>query len=168
MLRKILFVLWGSLGLTGCSSNSIEQQSFPDGPYRYEQNSYYSPINSAEVYPEKKSLEVPENYLVGPSHAPKSHNDLDKGWVDNQNAQHYTIELKQGDKAADVAKTLQQAPKNERTAEVKYQQEGKTIYKGLYGSYPNQEAAEQALKALPEELKSQANVKTWRSVQEQP
>ena len=82
-----------------------------------------------------------------------------------QNAQGYTIELADGDKAAQVAGALYKAPKNQRTAEVKYQQGGKTYYKGLYGSYPSYDAAQQALSTLPADVKQKAGIKSWGSVQ---
>jgi septal ring-binding cell division protein DamX len=99
------------------------------------------------------------------NHAPSSHTDRDKEWVNNQSAESYTIELADGDQAAEVAKTLYKAPKKERMAEIKYQRAGKTYYKGLYGTYPNYEAAQEALKSLPEDMKQKAGVKPWSSIQ---
>ena len=81
-------------------------------------------------------------------------------------AQNYTIELADGDKASEVANTLYKAPKNDRMAEIKYQKDGKTYYKGVYGSYPSLEAAQQALTTLPDEIKQKAGVQTWGSVQQ--
>ena len=50
-------------------------------------------------------------------------------------------------------------------AEIKYQNQGKAYYKGVYGSYPSFDAAQQALNNLPDDVKKGAGVKTWGSVQ---
>lgn len=50
-------------------------------------------------------------------------------------------------------------------AQVKYYQNGKTHYKGLYGTYDSQEAAQKALESLPPEIKQGAGIKDWGSVQ---
>lgn len=113
----------------------------------------------------EKPVTVPESYHVGVDHSPIPHTDRDKTWVTSQNAQTYTIELADGEKASDVANALHKAPKSERMAEVKYQRDGKTYYKGVYGSYPNYESAQEALKTLPEDIKQKAGVKAWGSVQ---
>ncbi len=112
-----------------------------------------------------KTVVVPESYHVGVAHAPTPHTDRDKEWINSQNAQSYTIELADGEKASDVANTLYKAPKSERKAEVKYQRNGKEYYKGVYGTYPSYEAAQEALKTLPDEVKQNAGVKTWGSIQ---
>ena len=83
----------------------------------------------------------------------------------SQSAEGYTIELSNSEKAADVAGTLFKAPKSERSAEVEYQREGKTYYKGVYGSYPNKDAAVQALKQLPTDVQQQAAIQSWKNVQ---
>ena len=85
--------------------------------------------------------------------------------MNSQNSQAFTIELADEEKASQVANTLYKAPKNERMGEVKYQRDGKTYYKGLYGSFPSYEAAQQALSALPSDVKQNAGIKKWASVQ---
>ncbi len=146
----------------GPSSTSSYQYSTEDTqlyPAKYESNIYLS-----DQYQESKQVIVPESYHMGANHSPTTHTDRDRSWMNSQNSEGYTIELGNSDKASEVAKTLYKAPKNDRMAEIKYQKEGKTYYKGLYGSYPTLEAAEQALKALPEDVKQTAGVKTWGSV----
>lgn len=139
-------------------SNQAGTQLYPEG-YENGGAAYTSTL------PEKKEVVVPESYHVGPYQAPTSFKDRDTSWVSSQDPQGYTIELANGDKPADVAGILQKAPKNERMAEVKYQNQGKAYYKGIYGSYPSFDAAQQALNSLPEDVKKGADVKTWGSVQ---
>lgn len=139
-------------------------------PYGYQQSQLYPDSYDTVVYqPEKpvpdSAVKVPDSYHVGAYHSPRAPKDIDRSWVSRQNPQEYTIELAQDEKAARVAGVLQSAPKNERMAEVKYQQFGKTYYKGLYGSYSSQEAAQSALNALPETMKQSAGVTTWGSIQ---
>ena len=156
------------LSLSACTSYSpgeySDNQNYaPQGTLLYPEG-YDSRVYS-ETYQEKKSVVVPETYHVGAYHSPTPHTDRDREWVNGQNSQGYTIELADGDKASQVANTLLNAPKSERMAEVKYQRDGKTYYKGLYGTYPTYEAAAQALSTLPTEVKQKASVKTWGSVQ---
>jgi septal ring-binding cell division protein DamX len=113
----------------------------------------------------KTEVSVPDSYHVGAYHSPVSPKNMDRIWVSNQNPQGYTIQIAEDEKAAHVAGALQKAPKKERMAEVKYQRGGKAYYKGLYGSYDSQESAQQALNALPDEVKQQAGVQSWGSVQ---
>lgn len=169
---KLLSLCLCISGLASCTTNdsattytdyqvysySNTTQYYPQG---YDNMNYYS--DAAPV--ERKAVEVPETYHVGAYHSPTSHTDVDKAWVNSQNAKGYTIELADGDKPSDVANTLQKAPKAERTAEIKYQQGGKTYYKGVYGTYPNYEAAQKALNTLPEDVKQKAGIKNWSSVQ---
>lgn len=131
-------------------------QGYQDG---YTMGGYY-----ADSYQEK-SVSVPESYHVGVNHSPTPHTDRDKEWVNSQNSQNYTIELADAEKPSEVANTLYKAPKSERRAEIKYQRDGKAYYKGVYGTYPSYEAAQEALKSLPEDVKQSAGVKTWGSVQ---
>jgi len=136
----------------------IYPESYDDsGRYNYYNNNYRADI--------KKGVVVPKSYLAGANRTPTSHRDQDKSWVEGQNPQSYTIELADADKPAQVAGVLYKAPKNDRRAQVSYQQDGKTYYKGLYGSYNNYEAAQQALNALPADIKSGANIKSWGTVQ---
>nr|WP_229669351.1 SPOR domain-containing protein [Legionella impletisoli] len=114
---------------------------------------------------EKKPVVVPETYHVGAYHSPARAKDRDRNWVQSQNPSNYTIELAEGDKASKVASKLVKAPKNDRRAQVKYEQNGTTRYKGVYGSYPSYEAAQQALKTLPEEVREGAKIESWGSVQ---
>ncbi|WP_419418862.1 SPOR domain-containing protein [Legionella sp. D16C41] len=141
--------------------------------YRYDDMKYYSQIYSQGVnYNDYSSsplptseVKVPESYHVGAYHSPTRAKDRDKSWVSSQNPQGYTIELADDEKPAQVAKKLYLAPKNDRMAEIKYQRDGKAYYKGVYGSYPSKEAAENALNNLPADLKQNAGVKDWGSIQ---
>ncbi len=165
---RILSIFLCVSGLSACTSDTQAVYSadlpYADGgpplyPEGYESNMY------SELPLEQKTVDVPDTYHVGANHSPTPHKDMDREWVNNQNAQGYTIELADDEKASQVANTLYKAPKNERTAEVKYQHDGKTYYKGLYGTYPSYDAAQQALSTLPEEVRQKAGIKTWESVQ---
>ena len=132
--------------------------------------------HGTELYPEgyentgsssdyHQQVSVPDSYHVSTYHPPEKSKNVDEQWVAGQNATGYTIEVADGDKASSVANTLLQAPKNERKAEVKYQQGDKTLYKGVYGTYPTAEAAQQALQTLPTDLQQKASVKSWGTIQ---
>lgn len=170
MLSKIrhLGLFLGISTITACTSYSTSNYQ----PYQYSieyTERYLTEYQSSPYVPDEyeasKSVAVPESYHIGPNHSPISHQNLDKAWINKQKPEDYTIELADGDKAAEVANTLYKAPKSDRVAEIKYQKDGKTYYKGLYGSYPSLEAAQQALSTLPDEVKQKAGVQTWSSVQ---
>jgi septal ring-binding cell division protein DamX len=131
-------------------------------PESYEDEYHDHPSSSSNP---KKEVVVPESYHVGPYASPVKPKDRDQTWVATQNPQGYTIELSDQEKASEVAGKLQQAPKENHRAEVRYEREGKTHYKGLYGTYPSYEAAEQALDALPEAVRAGARIQSWREVQ---
>lgn len=95
-----------------------------------------------------------------------SHKDIDRNWVNEQNPNHFTIQVDESEKAAQVASKLQKAPKGDRMAEIKAYREGKTFYKGVYGSYNNYDEAQKALNNLPDDIKQGASVKHWGSIQE--
>ena len=94
-------------------------------------------------------MTVPDSYYVGAYHSPTSHKDVDRNWVNSQNPQGYTIEVAEGERPAQVAGKLYKLPKNDRRAQIKYNKNGKTYYKGVYGSYNNYEDAQKALNNLP-------------------
>ena len=112
------------------------------------------------------TVAVPDSYHVGQFHSPVSFKDRDKTWASGQNPQGYTIEIAEGDKASQVAQKLYKAPKSDRMAQLKYENNGKAYYKGVYGSYPDAASAQKALDALPPEIKQGAGVKNWGSVQQ--
>lgn len=171
---KIIGVSFCAFGLSACMidgssdyatndyqrNSSQNTQMYPEG---YENTSVYNTPNPRDET--QHQVVVPESYHVGAYHSPTSPKDMDKSWVTSQNPQGYTIELATGEKASQVAGVLYKAPKNERMAEVQYQRGGKSYYEGLYGSYPTQEAAQQALNTLPDDVKQGAGIKTWSSVQ---
>ena len=130
----------------------------------YQDTNYTNYTEYADAPVEKKPVSVPDSSLISASHTPVSHSDVDRSWVNSQNTQHYTIELANSEKASQVAGALYKAPKNERTAEIRYQVNGKTYYKGLYGTYSSYEAAQKALNQLPDDMKQSAGIKSWGSV----
>lgn len=173
---QLFILLSGTILLSSCAS--MERQESVYRRYTSYQPDYYS-YNHARYY--AQSYESGANYgdetqvIYTNSNAdaydttarvrPTSHKDLDSQWVKSQNAQSYTIELADSDKASQVAGQLYKAPKTDRRAQVKYYQNGKTAYKGLYGSYSSYEEAEKALNNLPADLKQGANIKHWSAVQ---
>ena len=167
MVHKIqrLTHILGILALAGCATdtpvNSDEYLYQTAEPYAYDHTMYVVDLPVSQ-----HGVEVPESYHVGYQHTPKSHTDVDKSWAEQQYPQHYTIELTSSDQAASVAQVLYQAPKQAHMAELKYQQQGKNYYKGVYGTYPTHEAAQKALNDLPQALKEHADIKTWSSIQQ--
>ena len=128
---------------------------------------YHEGNYNAQDYSTRRTRQVvvPETYHVGSYHSPARASDRDNSWVNRQNPGNYTIELTRGQKASEVAKKLHNAPKTNRRAQVKTHQNGTTQYKGVYGSYPSYQAAKQALDALPSDMRKEANIKSWGSIQ---
>lgn len=143
------------------SRNDTSQMVYPDSydsnnPQNQTGYNYTPPVSS-------ETVEVPDSYHVGLGH-PTSAKDMDKNWVSNQNPNAYTIEVAKDSKPAAVAGVLQQTPKNERTAEIKT---NSGSYTGIYGTYPSYEAAKEKLDALPENIKQNASIKSWRNIQDE-
>jgi septal ring-binding cell division protein DamX len=179
MNNKIKFTALGfcALGISSCmmedsTSRNLVYPAYPsyDNRQFYNQGNldmvnYSDNYKYNEAYESKQSVVVPDSYHVGEMHSPVSFRDRDQTWVSGQNPQAYTIELAEGDKASQVAQVLYKAPKNDRMAQIKYEQGGKEYYRGVYGSYHSAEEAQKALDALPADIKGRASVKNWRSVQ---
>lgn len=166
-----LFTLSLCLGtLSSCTTiDGPYTQTTVYQPYSYTNTSYYQQgyndnLNNG-YYTPKKEVVVPESYHVNAYQSPVSHKEVDRTWVDQQNPQGYTIEVANGEKAAEVAKTLYKAPKTDRRAEIQYSQDGKTYYKGVYGSYNSYGEAQKAMNNLPADLRQNAGIKNWGSVQ---
>lgn len=112
----------------------------------------------------KTGVVLPPTYYLAEG-TPVSHQTSDTDWVEKQNSTGYTIELASNDNAPSVAQTLQKAPKNARMAQVQYNDNGKTGYMGVYGSYATKEEADAALAKLPANLQAAAKVESWSNVQ---
>ncbi|KTD41010.1 SPOR domain-containing protein [Legionella parisiensis] len=155
--------------LSSCTKGSdymaYPAYSYTDITEPYAINSY-NMVNYDYRYQQKQEVKVPNSYYVGELHSPTTFKDRDQNWVNSQNPKGYTIELVEGDKASQVAQVLYKAPKNDRIAQVKYDRDGRTRYKGVYGTYGTAEEAQKALNALPPEIKSSASVINWGSVQQ--
>ncbi|HRD71104.1 MAG TPA: SPOR domain-containing protein [Legionella sp.] len=171
MNNKNKFIMVGLcvINLSSCMVSDENYTSYQT--YTYDQNQLY-PQNDYRManfgyryQPNEGSVTVPDSYHVGAYHSPVSFKDRDRNWVSSQNPQGYTIEVADDERAAQVAQKLYKAPKNDRMAQVKYQRNGKPYYKGLYGTFPNAEAAQKALSELPPDIQQGAGVKTWGSVQ---
>lgn len=155
------------VSLTACQTTHSSYQSYQYGDSTYTSQSPLYPDSYESVqygqYLEEKTALPPEKF--NRYEAPVPAKDMDKHWILGQNPQAYTIELDQSERASQVASALSNAPKNERMAEIKYQKNGKTYYQGIYGSFPSAEAAQQALSRLPDNVKQNAQVKSWANVQ---
>lgn len=168
---KIICVSFCVIHLSACMTSGANHYTTPQ-PYDYQTTPLYpegydnTVVYSNAAFEEKQELVIPNSYHVGTAQSPIASKDLDKSWVNNQNPGNYTIQISEDEKAAHVAGVLQKAPKNEHMAEVKYQQNGKAYYKGLYGSFPTAEAATKALDALPADIKEGAKIESWGSVQQ--
>lgn len=170
---KSLGIIFSIIGLSACTSynpngytnyqtytdHGIElyPQGYEEGPSQADYQLYNQPTKSAVL--------VPQTYYSGGNKTPVSHDDVDKSWVTQQRPTEYTIQVKQAEKPSEVAKTLFETPKSARSAQIKSEANGKINYKGVYGTYPTKESAEEALKQLPPSLQSDAQVTTWGNVQ---
>jgi hypothetical protein len=168
--KKILATFIAVAGLSACGTmeNNDYMNYRPLQPTLY-QNNYYENYGGVDYdyQAPRGGVTVPDSYHVGPLRSPVSHQEVDKSWVNQQNPQGYTIEVSQGEKASEVARQLHKVPKNDRTAQLKYQDnEGKSYYKGVYGSYNSYEEAQKALNALPDDIKEKAGIKNWSGIQD--
>lgn len=168
---KPIIISMSIIFIIACTHN--QETIYSTSPYstnRYNEMQYYTQTydlgNTNERYEtERQQVAVPDSYHVGSSYAPARAKDRDKNWVRNQNPQSYTITIAEDEKPASVAKKLYQLPKSERSAEINFQRNGKSVYQGVYGSYRSKEDAEKALNSLPAEVKQNADIKEWSSVQ---
>lgn len=167
---KIISISLCAISLSACMIDDGQDMTSNYQSYDYKNTPLYPEgYDSTAIYSDetaKKEVVVPESYHVGAMQSPVSPKDLDKSWVRSQNPMGYTIQIANDEKAAHVAGALQKAPKNERMAEIKSQRDGKANYIGLYGTYPNYDAAHKALDALPADIKQGAGIKSWGSVQQ--
>lgn len=108
-----------------------------------------------------------KSYHFSNSGSPKSHKQRDAEWINSQNPNNYTIELAEDEKASNVAKKLFNTPKQERMAQYKSQKDGKTVSKGIYGSFKDSESAKKALDKLPADVRDKAKVKTFGNAQQE-
>lgn len=141
--------------------NSYSYHATPIFPESYEGETKYTDEPQRSIH----HVVVPQSYHMTNGRTPVSFKDADKQWVSSQDPNAYTIELSNGDNASDIANKLYKAPKEQHAAQVGYENNGKTYYKGLYGTYPTLDAAQEALKKLPDDIKQGADVKPWSTIQ---
>ncbi len=176
MLKTNKIIIYLSLSyLSACSIDGTGSNFYNYEPSRSETSQMVYPDSYDSNNPQNQTgynyapsvasetVEVPDSYHVGLGH-PTSAKDMDKSWVKNQNPNSYTIEIAKDSKPAAVAGVLQQTPKNERTAEIKT---NSGIYTGVYGTYQSYEAAKEKLDSLPENIKQNATIKSWQSIQDE-
>ncbi len=170
MFENVRFftICFFSAALTACATHEVHDQNFP-GSYSYQPSQYQnieSPNYDYSSGYSESTATVPDSHYTGSYRSPTSHKDMDRNWVDSQNPKSYTIQIGESDKASQVAGRLYKAPKTERSAEIKYDRKGQSYYKGVYGSFNNQEDAQKALNSLPPEIKQGSEIKSWSSLQE--
>lgn len=127
--------------------------------------SYHSNFYGDNGDDQQSKVIVPQSYHVGGiSNTPMTAKEEDKHWVQEKNPSDYTIQVQKNRKPSQVANTLQRMPKNERSVEVRSHSGS---YIGLHGNYRSREAAEAQLNNLPENVKDQATIKNWGTVQKE-
>lgn len=163
---KPIGIFAGIIGLAACSTFNpngyTNFQTYNDHGMELYPESYENVESTTIVYPKPAAVVVPESYHVSTYHAPVVSREVDQLWVKSQSASGYTIELASDVKPTVVANTLVKTPKKERTAQIKTTNGS---YVGVYGTYPTQQAAQQALDTLPADIRHTATVKTWSSIQ---
>lgn len=168
-IHSRLIIIGGLFSLAACTTNNpngyTNYQTYTDhGIELYPQGYEDGPSEAnLQMFKIRNQVSVPQTYYAGEG-TPVRHDTVDKSWTAMQHANDYTIQIKEAEKPAEVAKTLLETPKEERTAQIKSENNGKVSYKGLYGSYPTIEAAEEAKKKLPASLQSEAQIITWSKV----
>lgn len=165
MKNKIVLILPVIGVLSACSTVTVPNAETKE--YIYPVNSPYDremlakPVNE---YTESKPLptfvktaEVPQRQV--------SAKNIDVTWVQQQNPGALTILVATEEQALPVGMALTQTPKDQRSAALRYERNGRMQYSGVYGSYSDKEAAEQAIQNLPESLKNNARVVSWSEMQ---
>jgi SPOR domain len=105
-------------------------------------------------------------YHLTQGSSPTTHQQRDRQWIKTKPHQNYTIEVANDEKAAVVARKIHRSPRSSGTAQFQYQQNNKTLYTGVVGNYPSQEAAAKALEKFPAEIQKGAKIRQWEKIQE--
>ena len=169
-------VVAASILVSSCASTYDSYSNGGRSYWWYDNSSYGSGYNNANHGdnaryrggpPVYRPVRVKPGYHFTSSdgNTPVSHKRRDSNWIQQQNPQAYTIEVGRGQGAAQVAKALYQAPKTERSAQMKYQSGDGQKSTGVYGTYNSREEAEAALSKLPSGVRGQAKVSKWKEVQ---
>ena len=174
MTRQSPYLLIACILLSGC-----ENRPYPTGVMQYyemgDKSGFYTPNYEEDYFPSSfidnnaysvsHAVHIKDSYHIGQFRSPQSHQSVDAEWVNTQPSQQYTIELISDDNRATVANRLLKTPKNERTAQIPVSVGGKVVYKGVYGTFKNQEDAEKALQMLPDAIKNRAKITPWHQLQ---
>lgn len=181
---KKLIIPFLALSLTSCIIRQPEYHgyAYPDD---YDESMYgavqdIDGMSAAEIEELKKRGNIVNGHFIPRYRAtpkpmksyhfsrqggPRRHKDRDLDWANNQPNNNYTIQIAPGENAASVAKLLHKGPKSKRRAQIKLK--SGSGYTGLVGSYGSKAEAEAALKSLPAEIKSKANIEQWDDVKPQ-
>lgn len=158
--------IFSSILLQACQSNMGQGPSFSNKNYAHYRKQMRMQDDVAGGPPGySKPVSVPYSPQFAGRSTPKSHKERDLEWINGQNPSSYTIEITSDEKAAAVANSLYEIPKEERMGQFKHKQNGKTVHTGVYGSFSSQEEAEKALSQLPESARTKAQVKQWNNLQ---
>jgi len=90
--------------------------------------------------------------------APATQVIYDLKWIKNQPATNYTIQINLSDDKGTLVRWLTSQQSLAPLAYFPQQQNGKVVYKAIYGSFVDQAAAQKALSEMPEEL---VKLKPW-------
>lgn len=153
--------LLNACGISVPSSETKEWVYPVNNPYDNDNIGFYEASQSkTEVQPLPKFVKTAETPQIQ-----ASAKSIDVAWVKEQNPDAYTIILASGEKPLAVSQALMAAPKTEHAAALKYEQRGHIYYTGLYGSFNNNENAQNQLGNLPATLQSNAKVVQWKNIQ---
>lgn len=117
-------------------------------------------------YYRSRPIHVRKSYHFENKRTPTAHKTRDLQWIKEQVPSDYTIEVGNSGNRADIAKKLHKSPKNNRGAQFK-RRGSDSGYTGVYGTFKSKEAAQKALKGLPNDVRGSAKIKHWGKVQSQ-
>ena len=146
--------------LNACSwdmpDSPTKEMVYPiDNPYQYDEVLMHQEATPLPTF--VKTAEVPQTQV--------SAKNVDIEWIRKQNPSNYTIMIASNDKPLIISNALMEVPKNQRSAAVKYERNGKTYYTGVYGNYMDEAAAKESLSQLPSDVRQEASVIRWGQVQ---
>ena len=163
MKLKLVSILPALSILAACTSVNVPNSETKEWIYPvkspYDQELYETYHSEAKELPKfVKTAEVPQPQV--------SAKNVDVAWVKQQNPTGTTILIASNEQPLPVSMSLMDTPKDQRSAALKYDQNGTPHYSGIYGSYTDKESAELALNKLPDNLKSNAKVVNWSDMQQ--
>lgn len=161
-MRAKLLLSASIILLNACSSltsspQGVQEMVYPiDSPY--DEPEQDGQTNEARPLPKfVNTAEAPQPQM--------SAKHVDLSWIGQQEPNHLTILVNSDSNPLNVNQSLMKVPKDQRSAAVKYQNQGQAQYAGVYGSFQDQTEAQQALEHLPADVRSQAKIVNWQQLQ---